>query len=70
MQEYPGSSNQKENGLALSDITIATVGFPGGSVKNPPAIQETWVRSRSLKDPLEEGRILPTAVFLTREFHG
>ena len=29
-------------------------GFPGGSaVKNPPAMQETWVDSR--QDPLEEG---------------
>ena len=33
-------------------------GFPGGSVvNNPPAIQETqetWVRSLSWEDPLEE----------------
>ena len=31
-------------------------GFPGGSdVKNPPAMQETWVRSLGWEDPLEEG---------------
>ena len=24
-------------------------------VKNPPAVQETWVGSRGRKDPLEEG---------------
>ena len=34
-------------------------GFPDGSaVKNPPAVQETqetWVRSLSGEDPLEEG---------------
>ena len=30
--------------------------FPGGSVvKNPPAMQETWVRSLDQEDPLEEG---------------
>ena len=30
-------------------------GFPGGSVvKNPPAIQETWVPSPGWEDPLEE----------------
>ena len=30
--------------------------FPGGSVvKNPPAKQETWVRSLGREDPLEEG---------------
>ena len=29
--------------------------FPGGSVvKNPPAKQETWVRSRGWEDPLEK----------------
>ena len=25
------------------------------TVKNPPAIQETWVQSRGWEDPLEEG---------------
>ena len=31
-------------------------GFPGGSaVKNPPAMQETWVQSLVGEDPLEEG---------------
>ena len=30
--------------------------FPGGSaVKNPPAIQEMWLRSLVQEDPLEEG---------------
>ena len=30
-------------------------GFPGGSaVKNPPAVQETWVQSLVGEDPLEE----------------
>ena len=29
--------------------------FPGGSaVKNPPAMQETWVRSLGREDPLEK----------------
>ena len=28
------------------------VGFPGGSeVKNPPAVQETWLQSLGKKDP-------------------
>ena len=31
-------------------------GFPGAlAVKNPLAMQETWVRSQSKEDPLEEG---------------
>ena len=30
--------------------------FPGDSaVKNLPAMQETWIRSLGLEDPLEEG---------------
>ena len=36
------------------DITL--LGFPGGSeVNNPSEIWETWVRSLSWEDPLEEG---------------
>ena len=39
------------------------------SVKNLPAMQETWVRSLGWEDPLERER-LPTPVFWPREFHG
>ena len=28
--------------------------FPGGSVVNPSAMQETWVQSLGQEDPLEE----------------
>ena len=41
-----------------SDLAAAyvTLGFPSGSaVKNPPAIQEMWLRSLVQEDPLEEG---------------
>ena len=38
-------------------------------VKNPPAMQETWVQSPGWEDPLEMER-LPTPVFWPREFHG
>ena len=37
-------------------------------VKNPPGMQETWVRSLGWEDPLEKER-LPTPVFWPREFH-
>ena len=38
-------------------ILYNILGFPGGSgVKNPPAMQETQVRSLGREDPLEEGR--------------
>ena len=38
-------------------------------VKNPPAMQETQVRSMGQEDPLEKG-MQPTPVFLPREFRG
>ena len=39
------------------------MGYPGGSsVKNLPAKQETWARSLSQKDPLEEGMATHTGI--------
>ena len=38
-------------------------------VKNPPAMQETQVRSMGQEDPLEKG-MQPTPVFLPGESHG
>ena len=38
-------------------------------IKNPPAMQETWVRSLGREDPLEK-EWLPIPVFLPGEFHG
>ena len=39
------------------------------AIKNPPAVQETWVRSLGWEDPLEKERP-PTPVFWPGEFHG
>ena len=38
-------------------------------VKNPPAMQETWVLSLGWEDPLGEGMAKPTPVFLPGESH-
>ena len=35
--------------------------------KNPPAMQDTWIRSLGWEDPLAKGT--PTPVFLPGEFH-
>ena len=44
-------------------------GFPGSSVvKNMPSMQEMWVQSLGLEDPLEEG--MATPVCLLGESHG
>ena len=38
------------------DLAPLELGFPGGSVvKNPPVMQQTWVQSLGLEDPLEKG---------------
>ena len=43
------------------------VGFPGGSVvKNPPAMQETWVGFLGLEDPLEEGMATHSGILAWR----
>ena len=39
------------------------------TVKNLPAMQETWVQSLDQEDPLEVG-MQPTPEFLPEEFHG
>ena len=36
------------------------------TVKNPPAIQETWVRSLGWEDPLEEGMATHSSIFAWR----
>ena len=46
--------------FTLSNVTM---GFPGGSVvKNPPAMQETWVPSLGQEDPLEEEMATHTSI--------
>ena len=41
-------------GLYQSEVNISE-GFPGGSVvKDLPAMQETWVQSLGLENPLEK----------------
>ena len=38
-------------------------------VKNPPVMQETWVRSLGWEDPLEKGKATHS-IFWPGEFHG
>ena len=47
------------------------MGFPFGSVvKNPPAMQETWVPSLGGEDSPGEGNGKPTPGFLPGKSHG
>ena len=58
----PGNEKQDENpgrlvpeSVFLSLARIIPVGFPGGSaVKNPPAMQETWVQFLGWEDSLKK----------------
>ena len=45
------------------------MGFPGSSVKNPPAMQETQVQSLGQEDPLEK-EMATQPVFLPGKSHG
>ena len=39
----------------INGLVRLNIHFPGGSVvKNPPAMQETWVQSQGQEDPLEK----------------
>ena len=43
------------------------MGFPVAQlVKNPPAMQETWVRSLSWEDPLEKGKATYSSILVWR----
>ena len=35
-------------------------------IKNPPAMQETWVRSLGWEDPLEEGKVTHSSILAWR----
>ena len=35
-------------------------------VKNPPAVQETWVRSLGLENPLEKGLAIHSSILALR----
>ena len=46
----------QKSSYTYESIYLGARGFPGGSVvKNPTAVQETWVLSLGQEDPLEKG---------------
>ena len=53
-----------------NDLVVSHDGFPGGSVvKNPPAMQEMWVRPLMGKIPWR-WKLQSTPVFLPGKSHG
>ena len=53
-----------------SQLTATWAFLVAQVIKNPPAMQETWVRSLGREDPLWRRKWQPTPVFLPRESHG
>ena len=52
----PHHETRLTKNVSCTDHLLCSRGFPGDSgVKNPPAMQETWVQSLAQEDPLEEG---------------
>ena len=64
----PGSGRSTGEGIGYP-LQYSWASFVAQLVKNPPAVQETWVQSLLGKIPWRRGR-LPTSVFLPGEFHG
>ena len=54
--------------LSLGDMVMTLTSSDGASlvaqpVKNPPAMQETWVQSLGGEDPLEKGKASHSSIF-------
>ena len=49
--------------ILIEDLLSARYYFPYGSeVKDPPAMQEVWIQSRTQEDPLEEQRATHSSI--------
>ena len=53
------SSKQSEPGISWAALVAQLV-------KNPPAMQETWVQSLSSEDPLEKGKATHSSILTYR----
>ena len=47
-------------------LDLPTCSFSGGSMRNLPAMQETWVQSLGLEDPLEKGMATHSSILAWR----
>jgi len=51
---------------SLRPISLLGASLLAQLVKNPPAMQETWVRSLGWKDPLEKGKATHSSILAWR----
>ena len=64
----PGSGRSPGEGIVYP-LQYSWASLVAQLVKNPPAMQETWVQSLGWDDPWRR-ESLPTPIFLPGEFHG
>ena len=61
----PGSGRSAEEGTSYP-LQYSWASLVAQLVKNPPAMQETWVRSLGLEDALEKGKAIHSSVLAWR----
>ena len=57
----PGSGRSSEEQIGYP-LQYSWASLVAQLVKNPPAMQETWVRSLGLEDPLEKGKTTHSSI--------
>ena len=57
----PGSGRSAGEGIGYA-LQYSWASFVAQLVKNPPAMQETWVRSLGWEDPLEKGKATHSSI--------
>ena len=62
---FPGSGRSAGEGLG-SPLQYSWASLVAQLVKNPPARQETWVRSLGWEDPLEKGKAPHSSILAWR----
>ena len=65
----PGLGRSTEEGIGYP-LQYSGASLVAHLVKNPSAMQETWVQSLGWDDPLEKGMATFCSILACREFHG
>ena len=61
----PASGSSPGEGIGYP-LQFSWVSLVAQTVKNPPAMQETWIRSLGQEDPLEEGMATHSNILVWR----
>ena len=61
MCQIPGSGKSAGEGIGYP-LQYSWASLAAQLVKNPPAMQETWVQSLGWEDPLEQGKTTHSSI--------